>query len=89
MLYHRRSLNEWVHRLTRIPFEERDTVCPVVRRFSKDETRQLFSSFSEVELSLTHAFGEGYGKLYHLIPGWLYNYLSRHFGWHLMIRAVK
>ena len=89
MLYHSRSLNEFVHKITRIPFEEREHLCPVVRRFTLGETNHLFAAFRKVDLSLTHAFGEGYGQIYRMIPEWLYDFLSRHFGWHIMISATK
>lgn len=89
MLYHRHSLNEWVHRLLGVPFEEKDELCPVVRRYSMDEVRQLFSRFSAVEVSPDFLFGEGYGILFKLLPVPLYRWLSRRMGWHLMIAAVK
>lgn len=89
MLYHRRSLNEVVHRLTRTPFEERDELCPVVRRFTRTEVRQLFSDYSKVDVHADYLFGEGYGPLFHITPQWLYRTLSRLIGWHLMIRAIK
>ncbi|HTT07459.1 MAG TPA: class I SAM-dependent methyltransferase [Gammaproteobacteria bacterium] len=89
MLYHRRSLNELVHRLLRVPFEDRDELCPVVRRFTRPEILKMFSDFSRVEISVEHLFGEGYGLLFRLTPGWIYGLLSRYFGWHLMIVAIK
>lgn len=89
MLYNRRSLNEWVHRITRIPFEEKDAMCPVVRRFTMAETRALFRKFSEINIHKDFLYGEGYGKLFELTPLWLYNPLSALIGWHLMIRATK
>lgn len=89
MLYHRHSLNELVHRLTRVPFEDRDELCPVVRRFTRAEVRNLFSKFSHTDTFLAFAFGEGYGKLFNLTPRWLYDFLSKHFGWHIMISAIK
>lgn len=89
MLYHRRSVNELVHRLTRIPFEEKDAVCPVVRRFTRAEVHSMFRAFSKVEIRLDYVYGEGYGKIFHLTPRWLYDWLSRRFGWHLMIVATK
>lgn len=89
MLYHRRSLNEFVHRVTRVPFEERDQLCPVVRRFTRGEVRELFRAFSTVEMHLDYLFGEGYGALYRLTPQWLYGVGSRALGWHIMIRAVR
>jgi ubiquinone/menaquinone biosynthesis C-methylase UbiE len=89
MLYHRHSLNEFVHRLVRVPFEEKDALCPVVRRYTTTEVRDLFRDFSSVHVHLDHLFGEGYGMLYRLTPRWLYSLLSRHLGWHIMISATK
>ena len=89
MLYHRRSLNEFVHRLTGIPFEERDELCPVVRRYTRDEARKLFGQFSQVRIGIDHLFGEGYGPLFGLTPLPIYRALSRCVGWHLMICAKK
>ena len=89
MLYHRRSLNELVHRLLGVPFEEKGELCPVVRRFTRAEVRHLFRRFGSVETHLDFVYGEGYGVVFRLTPRWLYRLLSRAFGWHLMIRAVK
>lgn len=89
MLYNRHSLNEMVHRITRIPFEERDHICPVVRRFSKKEIFHLFRSFSHITIEKEYLFGEGYGTIFRLIPRFLYLFLSHRIGWHWMIRAKK
>ena len=89
MLYHRHSLNELVHRITGIPFEEKDELCPVVRRYTRKEARQLFHQFTEVRIGLDHLFGEGYGQLFRLMPVPIYRALSRRIGWHMMISAVK
>lgn len=89
MLYHRHSLNELVHRLTRVPFEERDELCPVVRRFTRNEVRSMFAQFSSVDIAVEYLFGEGYGALFRLTPRWLYDVLSNHIGWHLMVRGCK
>lgn len=89
MLYHRHSLNEAVHRFLRVPFEERDELCPVVRRFTKPEVRDMFSRFANVEIHSDFVFGEGYGPLFRWTPRPLYRLLSRHLGWHLMIRARR
>lgn len=89
MLYHRHSLNELVHRLTKVPFEDKDELCPVVRRYTRSEVRDIFGQFSDVALQLEYAFGEGYGALFRVTPQWVYNWLSRHYGWHIMIRAIK
>jgi len=89
MLYNRRSLNEFVHRLTGIPFEEKDELCPVVRRYSRKEARQLFNQFTDVEIALEQVYGEGYGLLYRMTPVPIHKALSRSIGWHMMIVAVK
>ncbi|MGB1109005.1 MAG: class I SAM-dependent methyltransferase [Gammaproteobacteria bacterium] len=89
MLYNRHSLNEFVHRLTRIPFEDADELCPVVRRFTRAEVREMFSQFAEVEIHKDFVFGEGYGMVFKLTPAPLYRLLSRTLGWHLMIQARK
>lgn len=89
MLYHRRSLNEAVHRLLRVPFEERDELCPVVRRFTKGEVRNMFSRYRDVRIHSDFVFGEGYGCIFRWTPRPLYALLSRFAGWHLMIRATR
>lgn len=89
MLYHRHSLNEFVHRLLRVPFEERDELCPVVRRFTVHEARAMFARFARVDVHSDFVFGEGYGGLFRWTPLPLYRWLSRRFGWHLMIRATR
>ena len=89
MIYHRRSLNELVHRVTGIPFEERDELCPVVRRYTREEAMQLFHQFTDVRIDLAQVYGEGYGLLYRLTPVPIHQALSRRFGWHMMISAVK
>lgn len=89
MLYNRRSLNEWVHRLLRVPFEERDELCPVVRRFTKPEIRTMFAAFSHIDIHTDFVFGEGYGSVFRYTPQPVYRLLSRIAGWHLMIRATR
>jgi ubiquinone/menaquinone biosynthesis C-methylase UbiE len=89
MLYHRHSLNELAHRILRVPFEERGELCPVVRRFTRTEVRELFAAFASVEQHLDFVYGEGYGRVFRLTPRWLYDSLSRVVGWHIMIRARK
>jgi ubiquinone/menaquinone biosynthesis C-methylase UbiE len=89
MLYHRHSLNEFVHRLLRVPFEERDELCPVVRRYTITEIRTMFARFTKVEVHPDFVFGEGYGRLFRWTPLPIYRLLSRYMGWHLMIRATR
>lgn len=89
MLYHRRSLNEAVHRLLRVPFEEKNELCPVVRRFTRREVRHMFRRFADVDVQLDFVYGEGYGLVFRLTPRWLYRLMSQLMGWHLMIRATR
>ncbi len=89
MLYHRRSLNEVVHRLSGVYFEERREACPVVRRFTRAEAEALFRDFASCSIEADFLFGEGYGALFGATPRWLYDSLSRRIGWHLMIRATR
>lgn len=89
MLYHRHSLNEAVHRILRVPFEERDELCPVVRRFTKREVHRMFAHFSSIKIRADFVFGEGYGPLFRWTPYSIYQLLSRVAGWHLMIRAKR
>jgi len=80
MLYNRHSLNEVVHRITKIPFEDKNELCPVVRRYTVKEIKQIFSSFCDVRIKKEFVYGEGYGK---------HKLLSTWWGWHLMINAKK
>ena len=89
MLYHRRSLNELMHGLLRVPFEERDELCPVVRRYTLAEIRPMFARFSKVGAHADFVYGEAYGALFRWTPIPLYRLLSRWVGWHLMIRARR
>ena len=89
MLYNRHSLNEFVHRMTGVPFEDRVELCPVVRRFTVKEVRKMFGMFSSVTIKKEFVYGEGYGKIFYFTPFWLYRLLSATMGWHLMISARK
>jgi len=89
MLYHRHSINELVHRITKVPFEDKDELCPVVRRFTTNEIEIMFKQFSTINQQLEYAYGEGYGKLFSFTPKPLYDILSKHWGWHIMITANK
>jgi len=66
MLYHRHSLNEMVHRILGVPFEEKDELCPVVRRFTVNEARELFATSVRWKIEVEYLYGEGYGTLFHL-----------------------
>lgn len=89
MLYNRNSINEIIHRVTGIPFEDKTELCPVVRRFSVREVKEMFRRFSDIAIRKEYVFGEGYGILFKLMPKQVYSWLSRYFGWHIMITAKK
>ena len=89
MLYNRHSLNELMHRIFRVPFEDKDELCPVVRRFTKNEVRAMCKDFRSVDIDVDHVYGEGYGKVFTLTPSPVYKLLSRYLGWHLMVVATK
>ena len=89
MLYNRHSINELIHRITRIPFEDKHETCPVVRRFTYREIYKIFGKFSNVIIKRDFVYGEGYGNVFKLTPRPLYKILSKYFGWHLMITATK
>ena len=89
MLYHRHSINEIVHRIARVPFEDKDELCPVVRRFTTGEVKKMFKQFSNINFKLEYVYGEGYGKLFSMTPKPIYDFLSKHWGWHIMITASK
>ncbi|WP_051310593.1 class I SAM-dependent methyltransferase [Zooshikella ganghwensis] len=89
MLYNLHSLNELIHRLTLTPFEDKNELCPVVRRFSKKEASRLFYKFNRIDIKKDFVYGEGYGRLFKYTPLWLYKKLSSIAGWHLMITAYK
>jgi hypothetical protein len=78
-----------VHRITRVPFEDRNELCPVVRRFTRAEVRSMFAQFSSLTIAKDFVYGEGYGAVFDLTPAFLYRALSRTLGWHLMITGVK
>jgi len=89
MLYNRHSLNEVVHRIARVPFEDKDELCPVVRRFTRREVRAICKDFQSVQIDVDYVYGEGYGKVFDLTPVPVYKRLSKYLGWHLMIVATK
>lgn len=89
MLYNRHSLNELAHRLTRIPFEDKNELCPVVRRFTTREIQHIFKKFDNIDIKKDFVYGEGYGIFFKLTPRPIYNLLSSLFGWHLMITSRK
>lgn len=91
MLYHKWSLNNLAHFITRRGFENvkggKDS--PVTYRFSKNEVRRMCVHFNECSIRTEYLFGAGWGMLYEWIPKKLYYMLSRLIGWHLIIELKK
>jgi len=90
MLYNRRSLNYFVHRVLNCPFDgSRKDPCPVEHTYTKPEIMNMFKNFSSCKISMDYLFGTGYGTVNIIIPPFLHRFLGKRIGWHLMIEAVK
>jgi SAM-dependent methyltransferase len=92
MLYHRWSLVNLVHSALRLPYESprhRRDHCPVVSTFGRRAARQLFGSFSTVEVHSAYPFTYGFGPLCTRLPLPIRRLLGRVMGWHLMITAIR
>lgn len=90
MLYNGKSLNLLAHRVFGIPADgSKSDPVPIAFTYSKKEARNLFSSFSDVDVSVEYLFGTGWGSVNNLIPTRLHRFLGKRIGWHLMIRAIK
>jgi SAM-dependent methyltransferase len=75
--------------------------CPITRTYTKSSIRKLLESngFSVEDISVAHIFPykvsdyiqhkytrEWYWRL---IPKWLFRWLERHIGWHMLIKARR
>lgn len=90
MLYHRDSLNFIAHKLLDIPADgSRSDPVPVAYVYSRSQARDVFSQFTDVDVTVDYLFGTGWGVVNHLTPTFLHHFLGKYIGWHLMIRAVK
>ncbi len=95
MLYHKHSLNNLVHMLLRIPYDNPKNPRPFAKdanyvfRFSKSQVRKMFSRFSKVDISIEYVYGAGWEPVYSWTPKSLYRFLSKTVGWHLVISAEK
>ncbi len=95
MLYHRNSLNNLVHRLLRIPYDNIRDRRPFgkdanfVYRYSRGEIRRMLSRFSQVEIKVEYAYGAGWEPITSRTPAPIYKFLSKTVGWHLVIYAKK
>jgi len=95
MLYHRNSLNNFVHWILRMPFDNCQTMqsggkdANFVFRYSKSEVKKMFHQFEKVDVRLEYAYGAGWEPIYSWTPNFIYNLLSRSMGWHIVISAEK
>ena len=95
MLYHKYSLNNLVHILLRIPYENPKGTNKVARdahfvyKYSKADIYRMFKNFRHVTIQTEYVFGAGWGKVYDMTPKSLYQALSKILGWHLLIFFTK
>jgi len=92
MLYHKRSIVNFVHRVFGLPFESPRNLndhCPVGYTYSKAEVRELFKDFSSVELVADYPFTFGFRYFTFWMPIALQKAIGQHLGWHLMISARR
>ena len=95
MLYHKHSLNNLVHVMLRLPYDNIRDLRPggkdagFVYRYSRAEVRRMFKKFKRVTIKIEYLYGAGWEPVYSWTPTWLYRVLSRIFGWHLVIMAEK
>jgi ubiquinone/menaquinone biosynthesis C-methylase UbiE len=92
MIYHRRSLVDWVHRLLRLPYESPRNLkdhCPIVHRYTRRQAKELFVAFAEVHIRTAYPFTYGMRHLTFFWPITAKRILGHAVGWHLMIDAYK
>lgn len=91
MLYNKWSLNNLAHWITGKGFESvkdlRDT--PITYRFSKKAVNKMCSDFRMCDIQTEYLYGAGWGRVYDMTPMSLYRFLSKLFGWHLVIYLQK
>ncbi len=95
MLYHRHSLNNLVHRIFNIPFDNtKDNRAGAkdanfVFRYTKSEVKKMFGRFSNASIHVEYLYGAGWEPVYSWTPRRLYELGSKLAGWHLVILAEK
>ncbi|HWP42990.1 MAG TPA: class I SAM-dependent methyltransferase [Blastocatellia bacterium] len=62
---------------------------PLVKAYTRREARELFKDFSRVEISVSQLTREELGAAGGLLPEPVLRWLAHHFGWNLIIRAIK
>ncbi len=95
MLYHKYSLNNLMHTVFRIPYENVRGHNPVAKdahfvyRYSRQEVTKMFAEFRDVHVKTAYLFGAGWGTVYNWIPRCIYRFFSSFFGWHLLVFFKK
>ena len=95
MLYHKHSLNNLVHTVLRLPYDNAKQMRPFAKdanfvfRFSKAQVREMFSGFEQVDIKTEYVYGAGWEPVYSWTPKTVYRWLSRMAGWHLVSYAVR
>lgn len=91
MLYHKNSLNNFVHWITRRGFENvvNTEDAPITQRFTKKDVRSMCSQFRVCNIRTEYLYGVGYKFIYDYTPRILFNILSKIIGWHLVIYLKK
>lgn len=90
MLYHKRSLNYLIHKITRTSFDgTKDDWCPEEKAYTRNEARHLFRHFSKIEVKADYLFGTGWKWANYFVPLSVKKLVGKATGWHLIIRAEK
>jgi len=91
MLYHKHSLNNFAHIILKRGFENHrsGSDAPITYRFSKRQVKRMCSNFSKFHIHTEYLFGAGWGQIYNFTPSFIYKFLSRIIGWHLVIYLEK
>jgi ubiquinone/menaquinone biosynthesis C-methylase UbiE len=90
MLYNRKSLNYYIHRLINQPFDgNRKDRCPIEKTYTKAQIFAMFKNFKVVKIETEYLLTTGYGIVWDLIPKAVHRALGHLWGWHLVIKAYK
>jgi len=95
MLYHKYSLNRFVHLLLKKPYENVRNINELkkdahfIYTFSKSQLKEMFRKFEHLNIKIEYLYGAGWGNIYNFIPKLIYFYLSKLFGWHLSVFFQK
>jgi len=90
MLYHRRSLNYFAHKVMKKSFDgSRGDWCPEEKAYTKAEVRKLFSNFRNTQVKADYLFGTGWKWVNNFVPIFVKKPLGKTIGWHLLIWATK